>query len=63
MASLWTVDDRATAELMGRFYRKLLSERMTPSAALRSTQLEMSQLQRWASPYFWAAFELQGEWK
>jgi CHAT domain-containing protein/tetratricopeptide (TPR) repeat protein len=63
MASLWTVDDRATAELMGRFYRKLLSEHMTPSAALRSAQLEMRQLPRWSSPYFWAAFELQGEWK
>ena len=63
MASLWTVDDRATAELMSRFYRKLLSEHMTPSAALRSAQLEMRQLLRWSSPYFWAAFELQGEWK
>jgi len=63
MASLWTVDDRATAELMGRFYRKLLSEHMTPAAALRAAQLEMQQIPRWSSPYYWAAFELQGEWK
>jgi CHAT domain-containing protein len=63
MASLWTVDDRATAELMGRFYRKLLSEHMTAPAALRAAQLEMQQIPRWSSPYFWAAFELQGEWK
>ena len=63
MASLWTVDDRATAELMGRFYRKLLAEHRTPSEALRAAQLEMQQIPRWSSPYFWAAFELQGEWK
>jgi CHAT domain-containing protein len=63
MASLWTVDDRATAELMTRFYRKLLAEHQSPSAALRASQLEMQQQPRWSSPYFWAAFELQGEWK
>src|SRR5207244_4458004 len=56
MASLWTVDDRGTAELMGRFYRKLLSEHRTPAAALRAAQLELRESQRWSSPYFWAAF-------
>jgi CHAT domain-containing protein len=62
VASLWKVDDAATAELMGRFYRKLLAEHLRPAAALRSAQLEMQQT-RWKSPYYWAAFEMQGEWK
>jgi CHAT domain-containing protein len=63
MASLWTVDDRATAELMDRFYRKLLAGHISPAAALRAAQVEMLQTDRWQAPYFWAAFELQGEWK
>jgi CHAT domain-containing protein len=63
MASLWSVDDGGTAELMGHFYRKLLKEKMTPSAALRAAQLEMLQSSQRHSPYYWAAFELQGEWK
>jgi CHAT domain-containing protein len=63
IASLWRVDDAATADLMGRFYRKLLAGRQRPAAALRSAQLEMLAQQRWQFPYFWSAFELQGEWK
>src|SRR6185295_13830918 len=39
VASLWNVNDRATAELMRRFYRAMLSEGMRPAAALRAAQL------------------------
>jgi CHAT domain-containing protein/tetratricopeptide (TPR) repeat protein len=61
--SLWSVDDRATAELMARFYRRMLGpEHMAPAAALRAAQLEMRAQPRWRSPYFWAGFVLQGEW-
>jgi CHAT domain-containing protein/tetratricopeptide (TPR) repeat protein len=63
VASLWQVDDLATAELMKRFYRGMLKEHLRPAAALRAAQLEMSKQKRWAAPYYWAAFTLQGEWK
>jgi CHAT domain-containing protein len=63
VVSLWNVDDAATAALMSKFYGKLLSQELTPAQALREAQLEMSQTQQWQSPYFWAAFTLQGEWK
>lgn len=64
VASLWNVDDSASAKLMERFYRKMLGpEKMTPSAALRAAQIEMMLDKRWADPYYWAAFVLQGEWK
>lgn len=63
VASLWQVNDLATAELMKRFYRGMLKEGLRPAAALRSAQLELMKQRRWASPYFWAAFTLQGEWK
>jgi len=63
VASLWKVDDVATAELMKRFYKKLLQEKLSPSAALRVAQLEMSQQKRWKDPYYWAGFIIQGDWR
>lgn len=63
VASLWQVDDLATAELMKRFYRGMLQNGLRPAAALRVAQIEMMKQKRWASPYFWAAFTLQGEWR
>ena len=63
VASLWQVEDRATAEFMTRFYRSMLRDGLRPAAALRSAQLAMSQDKHWHSPYYWSAFTLQGEWK
>lgn len=63
VASLWQVDDLATAELMKRFYRGMVKEGLRPVQALRLAQLEMLKQKRWSSPYFWAAFTLQGEWR
>ncbi|MDX6383339.1 MAG: hypothetical protein QOK48_912 [Blastocatellia bacterium] len=63
VVSLWNVNDKATAELMARFYRGMLRENKTPAAALRTAQMEMSRQRQWQSPYYWAAFVLQGEWK
>ena len=63
VASLWNVNDAATAELMKKFYRAMLIEKMTPAAALRSAQLAMSRDPRWSSPYYWSGFVLQGEWQ
>jgi CHAT domain-containing protein len=64
VASLWKVDDAATAALMEHFYRCLFQERLSPSAALRQAQLRtMQQNRRWRSPYYWAAFVLQGEYR
>ena len=63
VASLWSVDDRATAELMGRFYRGLIAGKLAPGAALRRAQLELAGSPRWKSPYYWAGFALQGDWR
>jgi CHAT domain-containing protein/tetratricopeptide (TPR) repeat protein len=63
LASLWQVPDRATAELMKRFYQNLLDEKQKPATALRNAQLDLSSEPRWRSPYFWGAFVLQGEWQ
>ena len=63
MASLWKVDDEATSELMKRFYTNMLQQNMTPAAALRAAQNSIRQEPQWRSPYFWAAFTLQGEYR
>lgn len=63
LASLWDVDDRATAELMKRFYRAHLVEGKPLAAALRSAQLSLSREPGWEHPYYWAAFVLQGDWR
>jgi CHAT domain-containing protein len=63
VASLWQVDDLATANLMKRFYRGMLKDGLRPAAALRAAQVEMMNQKRWSSPYFWAAFVIQGDWK
>ncbi|HEX6187018.1 MAG TPA: CHAT domain-containing protein [Pyrinomonadaceae bacterium] len=62
-ASLWKVDDAATAELMAQFYRFMLKEQLSPAASLRAAQLELIKQRRWNAPYFWAGFILQGEWR
>jgi CHAT domain-containing protein/Tfp pilus assembly protein PilF len=63
VVSLWNVNDKATSELMAKFYRKMLKDRQRPAAALRAAQVEMWRSPQWQSPYFWAAFTLQGEWR
>ena len=63
IATLWKVDDTATAELMKRFYRALLKEKQSPSTALRTAQNELRQIPRFSHPRYWAAFVLTGEWR
>lgn len=63
VVSLWSVDDDATSDLMGRFYKGMLKNGLRPAAALRNAQVEMWKQPKWRAPYYWAAFVLQGEWK
>lgn len=63
VASLWTVSDIVTAKLMEQFYRAMEIEGLQPAAALRAAQIRLRQQKRWSSPYYWAGFQLQGDWK
>jgi CHAT domain-containing protein len=63
LASLWKVDDEATAELMRLFYTAMLKKKQSPSAALRTAQSEMQRTKSWSAPYYWSGFTLQGEWR
>ncbi|MFP3939000.1 MAG: CHAT domain-containing protein [Thermoanaerobaculia bacterium] len=61
--SLWSVGDSGAAELMRRFYDRLLQEGGSPAAALRAAQLSMRAEEEWSSPFHWAGFVLQGDWQ
>ena len=63
VVSLWSVNDKATATLMQRLYTDMLRSNKTPAAALRAAQIEMLRAGQWQSPYYWAAFVIQGEWR
>lgn len=60
MATLWSVDDEASAILIEGFYQRFL--RGLPAAeALHGAQLELRQDTRYAAPYFWAGYTLTGD--
>lgn len=74
-ASLWQVDDQVTAELMLRFYRHLRSGK-TKNTALQAAQIDLIQtpievrgddgetlMIDASAPYFWAAFQILGDWR
>lgn len=63
MVSLWNVDQQPTAYLMERFYKNLLSDDLSPAAALNEAQVWMWQQPKWSAPSYWAGFILQGKWQ
>lgn len=59
VATLWAVDDWATAELMDRFYVEL-DRRADPSTALAEAQRTVLARRSLAHPYYWAGFTVVG---
>ncbi|MEM8639760.1 MAG: CHAT domain-containing protein [Cyanobacteria bacterium P01_G01_bin.54] len=63
IASLWSVEDRSTMELMGEFYNALKqSPEQGKAYALREAQLSLKQQTRYSDPSYWAPFVLIGNW-
>jgi CHAT domain-containing protein/Tfp pilus assembly protein PilF len=61
MISLWQISSAATCELMRGYYR-LLQAGLERTEALRAQQREMLAGERFAHPYYWAAFIPSGAW-
>lgn len=61
LVSLWKVEDRATADLMRRFYRAWIDEDRPRAAALREAKLALLEEGR-DRPAEWASFVLVGAW-
>jgi CHAT domain-containing protein len=62
VATLWSVDDRSTADLMIEFYRALESAGENKAGSLRQAQLSLLRAPRYRHPYYWAPFVLIGDW-
>jgi CHAT domain-containing protein/Tfp pilus assembly protein PilF len=71
LASLWSVSDESTAELMKRFYGHLKGGR-AKAEALRLAQMDLIRARAgskasagasFSHPFHWAAFQLIGDWK
>jgi hypothetical protein len=63
VASLWSVDDEATAALMTAFYTHL-KDGMGKAQALAAARADLRHDQahpQWAHPFYWAAFVLTGD--
>ncbi len=59
LATLWSVDDQSTANLMSEFYREL-NAGVNKAEALQRAQLAVFAKEK--SPYFWAPYVLVGNW-
>ncbi|HET9229273.1 MAG TPA: CHAT domain-containing protein [Thermoanaerobaculia bacterium] len=62
LASLWSVSDASTADLMKHFYSHLRAGR-SKDEALQAAQVEMIRSPRFSHPFHWAAFQVAGDWK
>jgi len=60
VASLWSVDDDATADLMEAFYTALKSGTRS-DVAMQQAMLKLQKRTTARSPYFWAAFSVIGQ--
>ncbi len=66
LATLWSVVDESTAQLMGEFYRQLQKSTTTEAnkaEVLRQAQLTLIKNQKFNHPHFWAPFILVGNWQ
>ncbi|MCE2028312.1 CHAT domain-containing protein [Sessilibacter corallicola] len=60
IASLWPIDDEASAELMKNFYHNLYKKNQTPIDALANAQRTLKTNGKWSHPYYWSGFNFVG---
>ncbi len=64
IATLWSVSDSSSAELIAQFYNDLQTPDLTKAAALQKAQIDMIRSDNFVDvhPYRWAPFILIGNW-
>ncbi len=63
LASLWQIDDEATALFIGEFYRELATSKITKAEALRRAQVSfLKKYPNYSRPSYWGAYILIGNW-
>ena len=63
LASLWSIDDKATSILMNKFYQQLQQNGLSKAKALQTAQQYLLGYYRYQHPAYWASFLLIGNWK
>ena len=62
LATLWSVNDQSTSELMTQFYQELSNGELSKAEALRRAQIKILQNPAYSHPFFWSPFVLIGNW-
>ncbi len=62
IATLWSVNDEASAELLSEFYRALGNPQMSRAQALQSAQTKVMGIHRWRHPGYWSPYLLISSW-
>ncbi|MCT7969780.1 CHAT domain-containing protein [Laspinema sp. D1] len=62
LATLWSVKDESTSQLMADFYREFSLGQMNKAEALRRAQVALLQQPQYQHPFYWAPFILVGNW-
>ncbi|MEO0834774.1 MAG: CHAT domain-containing protein, partial [Cyanobacteria bacterium J06642_3] len=62
LATLWSVNDRATAKLMSNFYGQLAQQQVPKAEAVRQAQLSLLRDRTYQHPFYWAPYVLLGNW-
>lgn len=62
IATLWTVDDKASVTFTEKFYSELLKPEFTKAQALREAQLALKNTEKYEHPRHWASYILTGNW-
>ncbi|MEH1902373.1 MAG: CHAT domain-containing protein [Nostoc sp.] len=63
LATLWSVQDKSTADLIAEFYRLLAQKVVSKAEALRQAQLSLLNSPQYKHPYYWSPFVLVGNWR
>ncbi|MEO1373892.1 MAG: CHAT domain-containing protein [Cyanobacteria bacterium J06635_10] len=63
VATLWSVQDKSTTDLITEFYRLLTQSKTTKAQALRQAQLSLLKNPQYQHPYYWSPFVLVGNWR
>ena len=62
LATLWSVNDRATSEMMSEFYHELADKKLPKAEAVRQAQLHLLNDSWHRHPFYWAPYVLLGNW-
>jgi len=62
LATLWYINDQASAVLVSKFYDKLKLDKLSKAKALQQAQLSLMKDKRYQHPSYWSPFLLIGNW-